>query len=81
MIPIDFESDLSALRTACQLAGYVTPSKVSAMWIRDTLSLEDIECSEVFYDAATELTGLEVISRPQPLEFDGSGDLIDRFQS
>lgn len=79
MVPMDFPTDHAALMAACQLAGYVAPSAVSAMWIRDTLSLEEVECSEVFLQQAMADSGLEVLSQPAPLEFDQNGDLIGRF--
>ncbi|MEZ6135320.1 MAG: lactate racemase domain-containing protein [Pirellulaceae bacterium] len=79
MLPIDFENDTAALRVACQLAGYVTPSQVSAMWIRDTLSLQEIECSEYFYTAAQADERLEVLTPPTELMFDSNDDLLSRF--
>jgi hypothetical protein len=79
MLPLDFPSDREALTVACQLAGYIPPAAVPAMWIRDTLSLDEIECSEVFYNQALQRAELEVIHEPRPLEFDSAGDLIERF--
>lgn len=55
MLPIDFENDWDALTTACQLAGYIPPAEVPVMWIKDTLHLGEVECSEVFWDAAHQL--------------------------
>ena len=79
MIPVDFETDREAIGTACQLAGYVPPERVTAMWIKDTLHLDEVECSEVFWDEANKRSDLEVIGPPQPLEFDSADDLISRF--
>ncbi len=62
MLPIDFANDREALTTACQLAGYVQPAQVSAMWIRDTLSLEQVECSEFFYERAAAEGRLEILA-------------------
>ena len=78
MLPVDFESDFAALKTACQLSGYVPPQEVTAMWIQDTLHLAEIECSEAFLSEARE-RGLEILSPPSPLEFDSQGNLLPRF--
>ncbi|MEC8557676.1 MAG: lactate racemase domain-containing protein [Planctomycetota bacterium] len=78
MLPVDFESDFAALKTACQLSGYVPPQEVTAMWIQDTLHLAEIECSEAFLSQARE-RGLEILCPPSPLEFDSHGNLLPRF--
>lgn len=79
MVPIDFATDREALLVACQLAGYVAAEQVTAMWIRDTLSLEEIECSEAFFDVAGRQGSFEILTEPRPLDFDDRGDLIERF--
>ena len=50
------------------------------MWIRDTLSLTEIECSQAFYAAAQQLPGVEILSPPTALQFDEQGDLVERFE-
>ena len=79
MIPIAFPNDLQAIETTVRLAGFVEPEEVAAMWIRDTLSLETIECSEVFYASALERDDIEILSEPTSLEFNAAQDLVDRF--
>lgn len=79
MIPIDFQCDRLAIETACQLAGFVQPQLIPAVWIRDTLSLEEVECSEFFYDAARNESSLEILTKPSELQFDQRDDLIERF--
>ncbi len=79
MVPIDFHSDREALLVACQLAGYVKPEEVTAMWIRDTLSLDEVECSEAYFDQARQNPSLEILSEPSPLDFDEHSDLVERF--
>lgn len=80
MIPIDFPNDREALEVACRLAGFVPPDQVTAMWIRDTLSLEEIECSEAFWPRAQAAENIEVLCEPQALQFDQQGDLRERFE-
>ena len=61
MMPIDFPTDRQALVTGCQLAGYVTPDQVTALWIRDTLSLGEIECSQALFERARSLPDVEIL--------------------
>lgn len=78
MVPIDFANDLEAITTACRLAGYIPPEQATAMWIHDTLRLEEVECSQAFLNQAKE-RGMDIIQQPRALEFDASGDLINWF--
>ncbi|MDX1926096.1 MAG: [Fe-S]-binding protein [Pirellulaceae bacterium] len=75
MIPLDFPSDLEALRIGCQLAGYIEPDRVPILWITDTLHLEEVECSEAYWQAARERADLKILREPTPLAFDANGDL------
>lgn len=79
MVPLDFATDAEAIQVGCQLAGYIEPENVPAMWIADTLHLEDIECSQFYWDQANQRPELKILSEPSPLQFDARGDLIDRF--
>lgn len=78
MVPIDFATDLEAITTACRLAGYLPPEEATAMWIHDTLRLEEVECSQAFLPQAIE-QGLDIMQPPRPLEFDANGDLVSWF--
>lgn len=80
-IPLAFANDLEALRVACGMAGYIEPHQLTAMWIRDTLSLEEVECSEAFLPSAVEDPQLEILSQPSSLMFDSQGDLQPRFSA
>lgn len=79
MIPIDFPTDRKALQTGCGLAGYVAPEQATALWIRDTLSLGEVECSQAFFEAARHLPNAEIMSEPSELQFDQHDDLLPRF--
>lgn len=76
MIPLDFPSDREALRVGCQLAGYIEPDRVPIQWITDTLHLEEIRCSEAYWEAAKQRSDLKILSDPAPLVFDDKGDLV-----
>lgn len=80
-IPLDFPNDREALQVACSMAGYIAARDITAMWIRDTLSLDEMECSEVFLERARSDCSLEIISPPTDLEFDNRGDLLPRFKA
>ena len=78
MHPMDFDNDRAAIEVACKLAGFIPSSQVTAMWILDTLHLEEVECSEAYWEQALD-AGLEILSPPSNLVFDEVGDLHDRF--
>lgn len=80
MLPVDFPNDKAAFHVGCQLAGLIPPEDVSAMWIRDTLSLAEVECSEHFYARALSEPTLEILSPPSPLAFDATQNLVPRFE-
>ncbi len=76
MIPLDFPSDMEAIRVGCQLAGYIEPDRVPVQWIADTLHLEEVECSEAYWDEANRRPDLKILREPTELQWDASGDLI-----
>jgi hypothetical protein len=49
------------------------------MWIRDTLHLDELECSAAYLEEARSRDDLEVLSEPRPLPLDARGDLPDWF--
>ncbi|MGN6543707.1 MAG: lactate racemase domain-containing protein, partial [Aureliella sp.] len=79
MIPVDFPTDRDALHVGFGMAGMLTRDEVPAMWIEDTLHLEEIECSQALLPQLSALEQVEVLTPPRPLEFDSHGDLVPRF--
>lgn len=79
MVPVDFPNDREALKVACQMAGYKQPRHLAAMWIRDTLSLTEVECSRFYFEKAEKDEYLEILRPPLPLRFDEHGDLLPCF--
>lgn len=79
MVPIDFPNDQAALHVAFGMAGMLTREQVPAMWIEDTLHIEEIECSQALLPQISVMDHLEVLTPPRPLEFDTHGDLVPRF--
>jgi hypothetical protein len=49
------------------------------MWIHDTLSLIEVECSEAYYAMAQQRDDLQIIEPLRPLRFTADGDLVELF--
>ena len=79
MLPLDFPSDREALKVAMGQTGLLTPDQVPAMWIKNTLHLEEIECSQVLYDQISQRSDVEILTKPRELMFDMQGDLLADF--
>jgi hypothetical protein len=79
MVPIAFTTDRAAIEAAVGMAGLTPPADVTVQWIPDTLHLNEIECSEVFFRAAQNRTDLKILQEPTPLDFDPAGNLVERF--
>ena len=76
MVPFHFATDREILDHALVTIGLTKPRDAKLLWIRNTLDLEFLECSEAYFAAARERPDLEIISDPGDLEFDDAGDLI-----
>ncbi len=77
MLPVDFPSDRAAIQAAIAMSGWGRSEDYPAMWISNTLHIEEVECSQVFWEQAAQMKSLEVIREPRPLPFDQNDDLID----
>ena len=85
-VPVDFANDRDAIQAAIGMGGWGPSSCYPAMWIPNTLHIEEVECSEVFWqeaknrasDAAN--SSLEIMNQPRSLKFDGNGDLVPCFE-
>src|SRR5271165_4564220 len=66
--PIDFETDREILDAAFALTRL--PEKARIVWIRDTSSLVEFECSEPFLKEVQHWKDLSVLSALHPLDFD-----------
>jgi hypothetical protein len=71
--PIDFETDREILDAALTLTGL--PEKARIVWIRDTSSLDEFECSEPFLQEVQHWSNLSVLSGLRPFDFDLQGNL------
>lgn len=75
--PIDFESDREILDAALTLIGTNLPEKARIVWIRNTSSLVEFECSEPFLDEVQHWKDLSILSGLHPFDFDPGGNLRD----
>ena len=73
-MPVWFDSDREVLSAVCAQAPMPTDQR-RWIWIRNTLDLVQVRCSEGFLDEATQRPDLESTGDPMPLCFDHSGDL------
>lgn len=78
-LPIVCENDKETLETALKTIGLVSPEDAKVIWIRDTLSLEEVMISEAFLPLARERSNLEVIGGPKELLFDENGNLTSQL--
>ncbi len=76
-LPISFDCDREVLQAVMSQVGRTPVSKVKWMRIQDTLHIAQLGCSEAFWQEAQARDDLEVISDPQPLEFDQAGDFFE----
>ena len=81
MLPVDFPNDRSAIESAMAMSGLGRSEDYPAMWIPNTLHIEEVECSQLFWKEATQHPSIEIIHEPRPLQFDENGDLRDAFST
>ncbi len=75
MIPVALDSDREILATALGLIGLRRPPQAQVLWIRDTLNIAELACSEAYWQDAQSRDDLEVLSSPEPWPFDEQGQL------
>ena len=77
MIPIPKKTDREIVDLSLTSVGMVEPPQAQLMWIRDTLHLSELECSEAYLEEARERSDLTILEQPRPLPFDAAGNLPD----
>lgn len=76
-IPIHFETDREILDAALSMAPLQPSEKARIVWIRNTSSLAEFECSEPFLEEVAHWKELSVASELCPPDFDAEGNLRD----
>ena len=76
MTPVVFDSDRELLSAALPALGMTEPKNARILWIRDTLHVAEVECSEPYLDEAMQRDDLQIIASPRKMAFDGQGNLL-----
>lgn len=76
-IPMVLEDDKLALQTAVKTLTGVDKDRIRIIYIKNTLSLENVLISEALLEQAKTLEGIEILEGPRPLRFDEDGTLLD----
>ena len=79
MLPLDYETDAEIFEAALPMIGLRPTEEARILWIRNTLRLQEVECSAVFFEEAGQRADLEVASVLRPLPFGRDGNLPDRI--
>jgi hypothetical protein len=81
MTPLDYETDREILDTALPLIGLTEPADARVLWIRNTLQVEEVICSQAYLEETLPRRDLEILSPLQPLPWDTAGNLPDLVSS
>lgn len=77
MIPMIMEDDELALRAAVKLMTSGDRENPRMVYIKNTLSLENILVSEAHLDEVRQHQDMEILEEPRYLNFDENGNLLD----
>ena len=75
-IPIAFDQDRDALQAAFDNSGVLNSSDLRLVWIKNTLEMEYLWAAEPLLKEAKANSKLEVVSKPQDIPFDASGNMV-----
>jgi hypothetical protein len=73
MVPINYETDREVLEAALATIGLVEPENAKVVWIRNTLDLVEIVCSEAYWEAVRGNGSLEVLGEVMAFPIGGDG--------
>ncbi len=76
-IPMSFDTDEEAIRVGLGSIGLTPPDRARIVRIRNTLHLDEVEVSEVYWDELIGRSDLEILEGPYPMRFDPQGNLTD----
>ncbi|HVA47663.1 MAG TPA: lactate racemase domain-containing protein [Pirellulales bacterium] len=75
MMPVNLDTDREILDAALPTIGLTGPMDAKILWIRNTLDLAEVECSQAYWPEARERGDLQVLSELRDLPFDSAGNL------
>ena len=76
-IPCVMDNDRLAIQICLKTCTNINKENPRVLRIRNTLSLGEIWASEDYYDEIMQNDRLEIISGPEPMDFDEEGNLRD----
>jgi len=77
MLPIDYETDQEILHAALSVIGLTPAAHARMLWIENTLRVEEVGCSEAYWEEARERSDLEILTQPRKLPLNDDGNLPD----
>ncbi len=77
MTPIDCETDRQMLQVMLSQIGLTEPRDSKLLWVRNTSTLTEVECSSAYLEEARGRDDLEILTDLRPLPFDADGNLPD----
>jgi hypothetical protein len=78
-VPHAFATDREALDAAIASSPALDPAEARLVWIRSTLALAELECSEALLPDVAANPRLEPLGDPHPFRFHPDGSLVDAF--
>ncbi len=75
-VPMHFGTDREAIDVALGCIGLVSAAKSKIVRIKNTLRLDTAEVSEAYAETLQQRPDLEIISGPDPMEFNGENNLL-----
>jgi hypothetical protein len=79
MDPLHWETDRELLDICLPTIGLTEPEDAKLLWIKNTLQLSELECSEAYWDEAQNKPGFEILTEPRDLPLDEHG-MLPKFQ-
>jgi hypothetical protein len=80
-VPPHFDNDRETLKVALGTIGLVEPERAKILWIRNTLDVVEVECSEGLFEAAAPRRDLNIVAQARPLSFGADGNLPGWMQA
>jgi hypothetical protein len=75
-VPMAFDTDRDAIRTALQMNGLTPPEEARVVRIKNTLLLTEMDASESMLAEVEANPRLRRLAEPAPMAFDETGNLL-----
>ena len=74
MLPLNYDTDRELLDVALPTIGLTPAHEAGILWIKNTLHLEEVECSATYWDEAKTRDDLEILTSVRDFQFDKVGN-------